>query len=100
MDDDTSGPLWIGVTGEPLSYSNVNVVITETTQQCLGVAVNPHAFRVAAASTAAYRAANSPDLASALLQHTDRRTTDAHYNRATSLQSGIELGRIIRGLTR
>jgi integrase len=71
-------------------------VVTETTREALGVAVNPHAFRAAAASTVAFRAAHTPGLASAVLQHTDRRTTDAHYNRATSLQAGLELRKIIR----
>jgi integrase len=94
------GSLWVSVAGEPLSYSATTAYIAETTRQALGVAVNPHAFRMAAASTAAYRAGADPGLASALLQHTDRRTTDLHYTRATSLQAGIVFGQIVRRYSR
>jgi hypothetical protein len=38
-----------------------------------------------------------PHLASALLQHTDRRVTDEHYNRASSMQASLRFGALIAG---
>jgi hypothetical protein len=44
---------------------------------------------------AAFRAGSVPHLASALLQLCDRRVTDQHYNRASSLSAAGAFGRII-----
>jgi len=93
-----SGPLWVGEKGEALSYGAVERVITETTRQTLGVAVAPHDFRRCGATTAAFRAGSHPHLASALLQHRDRRITDQHYNRASSLSAAGAFGLMIQGL--
>ena len=76
--------LWIGRTGQPMTYYAVERAITECTRRALGVAVNPHLFRSCAASTAYRFAGHSPGLASAVLQHSDPRTTERHYNRARS----------------
>jgi integrase len=82
------GALWVGEKGEALSMSGVERAITSTTRLVLGVGLSPHDFRRCAATTAAYRAGTMPNLASALLQHKDRRVTDEHYTRASSLQAG------------
>src|SRR3982750_2158756 len=95
-EDLLSGPLWIGEKGEGLSYGAVERVITETTRQTLGVAVAPHDFRRCGATTAALRAGGHPHLASALLQHRDRRVTDQHYSRASSLSAAGAFGRMIQ----
>jgi integrase len=47
--------------------------------------VSPHLFRTAAASTAAAHGSGTPQLASAILNHTDPRVTEEHYNRAGSI---------------
>ena len=94
-----TGPVWVSAIGTRLSYSAVGVAILETTRATLGVGVNPHAFRMAAATTAAYRAGTEPHLGSALLQHTDSRVTEAHYIRASSIQAVLDFGAIVRGLT-
>jgi len=39
-----------------------------------------------------------PHLASALLQHTDRRVTEEHYTRASSLQAGMRFGTLVAHL--
>jgi integrase len=82
------GALWVGEKGEALSMSGVERAITSTTRLVLGVGLSPHDFRRCAATTAAYRAGTMPNLASALLQHKDRRVTEEHYTRASSLQAG------------
>jgi len=93
------GPLWVSSeSGQRLSYSAVGAALLETTRETLGVAVNPHAFRMAAATTAAYRAGTEPHLGSALLQHTDPRVTEEHYTRASSISAVLSFGEIVRSL--
>jgi len=88
----------VSETGTRLGYSAVGVAIRETTRATLGVAINPHAFRMAAATTAAYRAGAEPHLGSALLQHTDPRVTEEHYIRASSISAVLSFGEIVRSL--
>ena len=63
--------------------------------ETLGVDVSPHLFRTAAASTAAAYGGNTPHLASALLNHTDPRVTEEHYNRASSVSAAAAYAGII-----
>jgi len=63
-------------------------LVSKITLETLGVDVSPHLFRTAAASTAAAYGSDTPHLASALLNHTDPRVTEEHYNRASSISSG------------
>jgi len=79
--------LWISsTTGRPMTTKNLG--ISKITLETLGVDVSPHLFRTAAASTAAAYGGNTPHLASALLNHTDPRVTEEHYNRASSMSEG------------
>ena len=55
-----------------------------------------HVFRTSAASTAATRGGNNPHLGSAILNHTDVRVTNEHYNRATSFSAAESLRQLIR----
>jgi site-specific recombinase XerD len=81
--------LWISsTTGEPMTRKNLGTLISRITLETLGVDVSPHLFRTAAASTAAAYGGNTPYLASALLNHTDPRVTEQHYNRASSASAG------------
>jgi integrase len=80
-----------------MSYSGVERVLTETTRTTVGVAVSPHLFRTAIASSAAIHGGANPHLASALLHHTDSRVTEAHYKRASSLGAAESLRSIIQG---
>ena len=78
--------LWISsTTGGRLTTKNLGTLISKITLETIGVNVSPHLFRTAAASTAAGYGGNTPHLASALLNHTDPRVTEEHYNRATSI---------------
>lgn len=83
--------LWISsTTGQQLTTKNLGTLISKLTRETIGVDVSPHLFRSAAASTAAVYGGNHPHLASELLNHRDRRVTEEHYNRATSLSAGDE----------
>jgi integrase len=78
--------LWISsTTGRRITTKNLGTLISKITLETVGVNVSPHLFRTAAASTAAGYGGNTPHLASALLNHTDPRVTEEHYNRATSI---------------
>jgi len=80
--------LWLSSTdGQPLTANNMGSLVSKNTRETIGIAVSPHLFRTAAASTAAVYGDNNPYLASVLLQHTDPRVTEEHYNRASSMSA-------------
>jgi integrase len=88
--------LWISsTTGRPMTTKNIGTLISKITFETLGVDVSPHLFRTAAASTAAAYGGSTPHLASAVLNHTDPRVTEEHYNRATSIGAGRIYAEII-----
>ena len=95
---ETASALWLSRLGTPLSSSQVERAITETTRMALGVPVNPHRFRTADATSAALHAPQSPHLASALLQHFDPKVTEQHYNRASSLSVARDFAKLVREL--
>jgi len=82
----------------PMTANNLGTLISKVTLETLGVNVSPHLFRTAAASTAATYGGSIPHLASAILNHTDPRVTEEHYNRASSLSASKVYARIIAGL--
>jgi integrase len=90
--------LWISsTTGRRMTTKNLGTLISKITLETIGVDVSPHLFRTAAASTAAVYAGNTPHLASALLNHTDPRVTEEHYNRASAVSAAAAYARIISG---
>ena len=96
--DQSSKALWLSSNdGASLSYHGVERLLTETTRATVGIAVSPHLFRTAIASSAAIHGGANPHLASALLHHTDPRVTEAHYNRASSISAGESLRSITQG---
>jgi integrase len=87
--------LWISsTTGRQLTTKNLGTLISKITCEAIGVDVSPHLFRTAGASTAAVYGGDRPHLASALLNHHDRRVTEDHYNRASSISAGEEYAQI------
>ena len=96
--DQSTATLWLSSNdGASMSYSGVERVLTEVTRATVGVAVSPHLFRTAIASSAAIHGGANPHLASALLHHTDPHVTEAHYNRASSNSAGNSLRSIVQG---
>lgn len=81
-----------------MTEKNLGILISKITRETLGVDVSPHLFRTAGASTAIVYAPDMPHLASALLNHRDRRVTDEHYIRATSVRASDAYAEIISGL--
>jgi len=90
-----TGALWISsTTCKAVTRKNLGLLISKITLQTLGVDVSPHLFRAAAASTAATYG-HTPNLASALLNHTDPRITEEHYNRASNISASKVYAEII-----
>ena len=92
----STNALWLSSNdGSPMGYSGVERLISQTTLSAIGVNVSPHLFRTAAASTAAVHGGSTPHLASAVLHHTDRRVTEEHYIRASSMSASRIYAEII-----
>jgi integrase len=90
--------LWASTKGGSLAYTYVGSIISETTRRELGIVVNPHLFRDCAVFTIAHNAGERMGIASALLQHTDARVTNAHYNRGSSVMAVQEFHQVLRAL--
>jgi integrase len=84
----TTNAMWISsTTCGAMTTKNLGTLVSKVTLETLGVDVSPHLFRTAAASTAAVYGGSTPHLASAILNHTDPRVTEEHYNRASSVSA-------------
>jgi integrase len=80
--------LWISShKGRAMSGDDIGPLITQLTEQTVGIRISPHLFRTADATTAAEVRGDMPHLASALLNHKHARVTEEHYNRASSLRA-------------
>jgi len=94
-----SRALWLSSNdGLPMTYNAVAAAIERTTRMAIGAGVSPHMFRTAAASSAAVHADHNPHLGSALLHHRDKRVTEEHYNRASSLSAAKAFRQLIKEL--
>ena len=88
--------LWISsVTRGPMTMQKVGSLITQITQETLGIAMSPHLFRTADATTAGDAVSDMPYFASALLGHTNPRITDEHYKRNSSLSAQNDYAAIV-----
>ena len=89
--------LWVSShSGRPMKQRDVGKLISQLTEETIGVAISPHLFRTADATTAADAAGDMPHLASALLGHKNVPDTEEHYNRATSLNAANEYAAIVQ----
>jgi integrase len=97
----TTNALWISSTsGGPITTVALGNLISKITLETVGVSVSPHLFRTAAASTAAIYGGTTPHLASALLNHTDPRITEEHYDRGSSFSASKIYAEITAGFLR
>ena len=90
---------WSSTKGGSLAYTYVGQLITETTLGELGVAVNPHLFRDCAVYTVATQAGDRMGIASGLLQHSDDRTIQRHYNKGAVIAATQRYHQILDQLT-
>lgn len=83
----TDEAFWPSVKGGGLAYTYVGSEISRITGDGLGHPVNAHLFRDCSVMTVALHAGGEMGVASALLQHSDPRTTDKHYNKGASIEA-------------
>jgi integrase len=90
--------LWISShKGRPMSGDDIGPLITQLTEQTIGIRISPHLFRAADATTAAEARGDMPGLASALLGHKHPRITEEHYKRTSSLGAADKYAALIQG---
>jgi site-specific recombinase XerD len=88
--------LWISSnTRGPMTAENLSSLISQVTKETIGIAISPHLFRTASATTAAVAKGGMPHLATALLGHINRRITE-DYIRPSSLIAGDELAIVLQ----
>jgi len=89
--------LWISSeTRQPMTQRAVGKLITQITQETLGIPVSPHLFRTSGATTAAESFVDFPHLAVALLGQKNPRVNEEHYNRASSLNAANRYAQIVQ----
>jgi integrase len=95
--DNPPSALWLSaIDGAPITDKEVANLIRANTLSTVGLAVSPHLFRSAGASSAAIHCGEHPHLASALLHHSHPSVTNTHYNRATSLTAAESFRKVVR----
>jgi integrase len=95
---DVQDALWLGRNGMPLGINQFTRAIRNRTRDLLGVAISPHLFRDAAATTLARADAASARLIKPILGHTTERIAEEHYIRADTIEAGRGLAKALERL--
>ena len=88
LQDQQTDRLWVNRYGRPMSDDATYVRVTKVTKRCLGKAINPHLFRDCVATTIAIEDPANVRIGATLLGHTSIKTSEKHYNHATSIEAG------------
>ena len=83
-----SDRLWITRYGQPIKSEKLGLRISEVTERLLGIRVNPHLFRDAAATTLATADPEHVRMITPLLGHSSPVTAERYYNQASSIDAG------------
>jgi site-specific recombinase XerD len=94
------GYLWISEAGQPMTASSIRVRIKEQTFKAFGVAITPHRFRDAGATTIAIELPAEIGMALPLLGNRAMNTIEAHYNMATTLEAAQRLNESLEAIMR
>jgi integrase len=89
--------LWASRYGGGVGYAQIEKLITETTRKLYGKPVNPHLLRDCAVHFVAIHAGDQMGIASGVLNHTDPRTTEKHYNKGSSIKAAQTYQSILLG---
>ncbi len=79
--------LWVAQSGSALTQMAFYDIVRKRTEADFGVAINPHAFRDAAATTLAIHDPEHVRVAAPVLGHRSLSTTEKFYNQARSLDA-------------
>jgi site-specific recombinase XerD len=99
---DAAGALWISKDGSPMTEMAIYDRIRARTREAFGEAINPHAFRHAAATTVAIADPANVRVAAPLLGHRTLTTTEKYYQQASAQEahrSFIEVLEDLKGPT-
>lgn len=78
------GRLWVGRDGQPLTANGMSRHVGDVTQRLFGRRINPHLLRDCCVTSIVEQDPRESLRASALAGHRDPRTTDRHYQHASS----------------
>jgi integrase/recombinase XerD len=81
------GALWVSSLGSPMTEMAIYHRIRKHTREAFGVAINPHLFRDAAATTLAIADPENVRVAAPLLGHRTFTTTERYYQQAKSFEA-------------
>ena len=84
LDTGPTEALWLSRVG-PMTLPGMKQAIAAATKRSLGVALNPHIFRDCAATTVAFKAPEEVMIIMTILGHSSLRTSQRHYNHATTV---------------
>jgi hypothetical protein len=90
--------LWPSIKGGMMAYTHVGTTVSAITRRELGIDINPHLFRDCAVYSIATKAGRQMGIAPPLLQHTDSRVIQEHYNKGAMIEAARSLQSIIRFL--
>ncbi len=79
--------LWVATSGSALTEMALYDIVTKRTKATFGIAINPHAFRDAAATTLAIHDPKHVRITAAILGHTSFQSTEKYYNQAHGLDA-------------
>jgi integrase/recombinase XerD len=79
--------LWVSSDGSPMTEMAIYLRVCKRTRDAFGVAVNPHLFRDAAATTLAIADPENVRVAAPLLGHRTFSTTERYYQQAKSFEA-------------
>jgi integrase len=85
--NDQKESLWISKDGSSMRQDGVADRVREHTKAKFGIAMSPHKFRYAAATTAAIAAPEHVRIAAPLLGHRTFSTTETYYQQAQTLEA-------------
>jgi integrase len=95
---DPANALWPSIKGGMMAYTFVGTTVSAITRRELGIDISPHLFRDCAVYSIATKAGTEMGIAPPLLQHTDSRVMQEHYNKGATVEAARSLQSIIRSL--
>ena len=88
----SSDGLWLSMYGQPMTDNGIYDCVVARTSEGLGQPINPHLFRDCAVTSVAIDDPANIGIASRLLGHRTRSTTERYYNQAC----GVEASRLMQ----
>ena len=96
--DTGTDKVWLSRSGTPMAEHTIYITVTDLTKRAFGTPLNPHLFRRIFATSVSIANPEAIEGARAALGHTTRRTTQDHYNRASSITAARAHATILQSL--